>query len=129
MIDLAKEYVMSNRIEPIDVSNHHKAKMFEMCNNIMENNKEHANIFLMGKMIRVPKQGEKEFGYNDFHWFELCTTHLSFHIMNDPLEYLEYCIKYAMLIDKIGMQHPIDYLYEEYYKIRELFKEKYIYQK
>ena len=126
MIDLEKEYVKSNRIAFIEIANHHKSKMFEMCNNIMENNKEHAHIYLQDKTIRVPRQGEKEFGYDDFHWFELCVTHLSFHIMNDPYEYMEYCIKYAMVIDKVGMQHPIDYLYEEYYKIRELFKENFV---
>lgn len=128
MIDIEKEYIKSNKVSAIWLSNHHKSKLFEMCNNIIENKNPNASIYVQDKTIRIPKQGEKEFGYDDFHWFELCTTHLAFHIMEDPLEYLQYCIKYAMISDKIQMQHPVDFLYEEYNTIRELFLNKYNYK-
>ena len=117
--DIYKEYAKHNTILPINIDNNQKYRLFEMCRNIIENDNPHTSIFLRENTIRIPKQG---YGYNDIHWFELCVTHLAFHIMSDPMAYIKYCLDYAMIINKIEMQHPIDYLYVEYNQIRELFK-------
>ncbi len=118
---IERNYVKGNKIVAIDLHNHHKAKLYEMCSSIIENNNPNANVYLLENFIKIPKQTPNAIGYNDIHWFELCTTHLCFHICDNPLEYLKYCIDYSMLVDKGKWKHPIDYIYDEYDKIRDLF--------
>jgi hypothetical protein len=124
MLELEKIYAKKNTILAIEITNKHKAKLFEMSNNIIENVNPNCNIYILDKTIKIPKQGLKEFGYNEFHWFELCTTHLAFHVMSEPLEYLKYCIEYSMNPNKSELEHPIDVLYTEYDKIRDIFMDK-----
>ena len=124
---IVKNYAKSNKIAAIPITSEHKAKLYELCNNIIENINPNATIYVVEDIIKIPRQGLKEFGYTDCHWFEMVTTHLSFHIMSDPLLFLSYCLDYSMMSDKTLTQHPIDYLYEEYDKIRELFLNKYNY--
>lgn len=124
MLELEKKYAKKNTILAIDITNKHKARLFEMSNNIIENVNPNCNVYILDKNIKIPKQGPKEFGYSEIHWFELCTTHLAFHVMSEPLEYLKYCIDYSMNPNKSEIEHPIDVLYTEYDKIRDLFMDK-----
>jgi hypothetical protein len=121
MLELTKIYAKKNTILAIDITNQHKARLYEMSNNIIENVNPNCKIYILDRIIKIPKQGPKEFGYNDFHWFELCTTHLAFHIMGEPLEYLKYSIEYAMNPNRSEIEHPIDVLYKEYEKVKDLF--------
>ena len=124
-MNIIENYVKSNKISGIPIENHHIAKLYEMCNNVIENENTNntiaiekvADIFI----IKIPIEGKAR-SYRTIHWFELCTTHLCFHICSDPLKYLKYTIDYSMLVNKVDTKHPIDYLYEEYNLIRDLFK-------
>jgi len=123
MIDIEKEYAKKHTVTPIWLGNNHKVRLFEMCNNVIENNNPTVNIYIQDYTIRIPKQGN-QFGYDSFHWFEICTTHLAFHIVEDPKKYMEHCVTYAMINNKELMEHPIDYLYREYQVVKELFLNK-----
>jgi hypothetical protein len=130
---IEKKYSESNKIVGIDIDSQHQAKLYEMCNNIIENNNPNATIYVVSSTIKIPKQGKKDFGYNEMHWFELCTTHLAFHIMSEPMEYLKYTLDYSMnkyeSTNPLTLKkHPIDYLYAEYDSIRELFKNEFNYK-
>ena len=117
-----EKYVRGNNIIALDLENDHKYKLYEMCNNIIDNNNPSANIGVYKDTIRIPKQGTSSILYDNIHWFELCTTHLCFHIFSDPLDYIRYTIDYSMSTEKRTLKHPIDYLYEEYLIIKDLFK-------
>ena len=121
--DIERNYAKSNRIMALDLQNHHKAMLYEMCCNIIENENTSARVQFLEDRIRIPKQGLRERGYHDIHWFEICTTHLCFHLCDDPLEFLKYTINYSMSLSKEGVLHPIEYLFEEYIKIKDLFKD------
>lgn len=119
MITNEEAYIKKAEIKPLTLGNLEKGKLYEMAVAIIPNENKWAKVHLLDKSIKIPKQKEKEIGYDEIHWFELCTTHLAFHIMDNPLVFLDYCCKYAL--NPENKIHPIDYLYSEYQLIKELF--------
>ena len=117
-----EKYARGNKIVALHLENEHKYKLYEMCNNIIDNNNPSSEINIFRDIIRIPKQGINSIIYDNIHWFELCTTHLCFHIFSNPLEYIKYTIEYSMSIEKKTLIHPIDYMYEEYLIVKDLFK-------
>lgn len=128
MRNTIEKYVRGNKIVSLGLENNHKYKLYEMCNNIIDNNNPNINISIYKDIIRIPKQGTQEIAYDCIHWFELCTTHLCFHICSDPLDYIKYTIDYSMAPNKEDMKHPIDYLYDDYDVIKDLFKNVFNYK-
>jgi len=118
-----EKYVNGNKIQALTLSNDHRAKLYEMCNNIIDNNNPKCSVQLHKDMINIPVQDTDKREFVHIHWFELCTTHLSFHVCGDPLKFLKYTIDYAMMIDKDKRvaKHPIDVLYNEYTIIKDMF--------
>ena len=117
-----EKYARGNKIVALHLENEHKYKLHEMCNNMIDNNNPSSEINIFRDIIRIPKQGINSIIYDNIHWFELCTTHLCFHIFSNPLEYIKYTIEYSMSIEKKTLIHPIDYMYEEYLIVKDLFK-------
>ena len=122
-MNIIENYVKGNKIQSMGLDNSHKALLYEMCNNIIDNNNPKCSVAIDGEKVNIPVQNSSNREYIHIHWFELCTTHLCFHICADPLEFLQKTINYAMLINKKEAKHPIDVLYEEYLVIRELFRD------
>lgn len=119
MLTNEEVYLTKADVKPMTISNFEKSKLYEMATAIIINNNKWSKVHLFDTSVKIPKQKEKEFGYDTIHWFELCTTHLAYHIMDNPVKYLEYCSQYAM--NPEGKIHPVEYLYTEYQLIKELF--------
>ena len=122
-MNIIEKYVKANKIQSMGLDNSHKTLLYEMCNNIIDNNNPKCSIAIDGDKVNIPVQNSDKREYIHVHWFELCTTHLCFHICGNPLKFLQKTIDYAMLVDKKEGEHPVDMLYEEYSLIRELFKD------
>jgi hypothetical protein len=122
-MNIVEKYAKANKIQSMGIDNLHKAKLYEMCNNIIDNNNSKCTVAVDGEKINIPIQGENRREYTHIHWFELCVTHLCFHVCSDPLTFMQQTIDYAMLVDKKDAKHPVDVLYEEYGKIKEMFKD------
>lgn len=125
-------------MKSIELTKEHKSKLLEMCNKLFPEYKE----------IILTKQKCLNFGFKDhgsyttkiadmsIHWFEFCMTHLSNKIINTYWEchlnqkhyksnlLEEFSDFYLSTIDCntniiLNQQiHPIDYLYEEFKKLK-----------
>lgn len=122
-MNIIEKYVKANKIQSMGLDNSHKANLYEMCNNIIDNNNPKCSISIDGEKINIPVQNCNRREYIQVHWYELCTTHICFHVCSNPLDFLQKAIDYAMLVDKNEGKHPVDILYGEYLLIRELFKD------
>lgn len=124
-MNIVEKYVKSNKIQSLGLENSHKALLYEMCNNIIDNNNPKCSISVDGEKINIPIQNTDKREFVHVHWFELCTTHLCFHLCNDPLDFLQKTIDYSMMDskDREKVKHPVDILYGEYLTIRELFND------
>lgn len=124
-MSIIEKYVKSNKIQSMGLENTHKALLYEMCNNIIDNNNTSCSIALDGEKINIPIQNSNKKEYTQIHWFELCTTHLCFHLCSNPLDFLQKTIDYSMMSneDRKKEKHPVDVLYKEYSQIREIFND------
>jgi hypothetical protein len=120
--EIIEKYVKTNKIAPLDLTNEHIAKLYVMCNNIIDN-KTPFSIYYENDFIYIPIQDSNKKKYTKIHWHEVCTTHLSYHLCGDPLRFLEHCIEYTMVQDKKNYKHPIDILWKEYQQIKQIFKD------
>ena len=111
-------------MKPIELTQEHKSKLLEMCN----------KLFPQYQEIDIEIEDNYE-GTQDYvqlikkckitiyiHWFEFCMTHLQNQILvkaselnkSDDLEY----DFFSKLTDSWYESHPIDYLYEEFKKLK-----------
>jgi hypothetical protein len=117
-------------MKSIELTEEHKTKLLEMCNVLFPEQKPFC--------IGLNQELNKGWGYSrDFifgksdiflddglmiHWFEFCMTHLQNEILrkasklnkSDDLNY----DFFSKLTDSWYESHPIDYLYEEFLKLK-----------
>ena len=101
----------------------HKVKLLEMCNKLFPEYNE----------IVLTKQKTLNFGFKDkgshtvrianmsIHWFEFCWTNLIQKIYkeNTPMERVNNINNFALICyNDFELNHPIDYLYEEFKKLK-----------
>ena len=124
-------------MESIKLTKEHKSKLLEMCTKLFPKNKLDSLQFGTLKFLinyyekKDPNNSKITFGGWDkiieIHWFEFCMTWLSHKIIFNPNNKLSACnhnhaglLESTMSIfygEKHGI-HPIDYLYEEFKKLK-----------
>lgn len=122
-------------MQPIQLTEEHKSKLLEMCkelfpeykNDISKNEAENIQI-LHNNFIRF-YSGYKENNpkLNEIHWFEFCMIYLQNQILvkasqlnkSDDLGY----DFFRKLINSWYTSHPINYLYEQFLKLKKNGKE------
>ena len=117
-------------MKSIQLTEEHKSKLLEMCKELFPemdayivNDTKESNGFILGTW------GQSTDGIT-IHWFEFCMTHLIDalaweNITSDMLADCQYenaRLKYLLELAKDrpdpGQYHPIDYLYEEFKKLK-----------
>lgn len=94
-------------MEPIKLSIEQKEKLLEMCNKLFP--KEGIWIKILDEDIYYSKNGK--FPGFKIHWFEFCYEHL--------LSRLNLSVyRYTRFKQEMGNIHIIDYLYEEFKKLK-----------
>ena len=104
-------------MKPIELTEEHKFKLLEMCNELFPEKKWFK--ILCGN-IYYSKNGN--FPGKSIHWFEFCTkighnifSRKQFYYNSE--EFITF-MKIMCLQDKTKLQHPVDYLYEEFKKLK-----------
>jgi hypothetical protein len=108
-------------MEAINLTDEHKFKLLEMC----------KELFPEYKDLNYWKSYICDGWGHGIHWFEFCMTHLVnklawCNIKTDILadcEYESIRLKYLLELAKDrpspGQYHPVDYLYEEFKKLKQ----------
>jgi hypothetical protein len=104
---------------PIELTQEHKSKLLKMCNKLFS---EYDNILFSPITFNMLMFNGTEKDTVYIHWFEFCMTHLQNQILvkaselnkSDDLEY----DFFSKLTDSWYESHPIDYLYEEFKKLK-----------
>jgi len=118
-------------MQSIELTQEHKDKLLEMCKALFpEYNIFYFRIDSKSSTIH-PKEGYTnnnilrigKFGKLDLsiHWFEFCMTHLSIaisKIKDYPADLIDRNEFSKTIIDNIYNQHPVDYLYSEFKKLK-----------
>lgn len=125
----------------IELTEEHKEKLFEMCKKLFPEYKwENGNFFRKGH-LDIYKWGTEmcpdwPIYSHSIHWFEFCLTHLAEKVINPKGEndstirknFEEFFIhmkSYSWFIQDPGLResfakHPIDYLYEQFKKLKQI---------
>lgn len=104
----------------IELTEDHKSKLLEMCNKLFWNGCINKNDFRENDILLIAI--DKNYKYNHkilkIHWFEFCLTHLCTKLYN--ISHLKDESSIKQLIGHIcqDVKHPIDYLYEEFKKLK-----------
>lgn len=94
-------------MKSIELTKKHKAKLLEMCNKLFKKEIHGLTIQEDNGFLNY-SDTSKTVDYDDrIHWFEFCMTHLAEKIDCDLAHNIIYMKK-----------HPIDYLYEEFKKLK-----------
>lgn len=115
-------------MKALELTKEHKSKLLEMCKVLfpeyttISNNKNPKFLTIswfvkQGYFIHLMDDDLKE--NRMIHWFEFCMTHLAEKMYNRFYS-LEVCedIRNEQLYDCFINNHPIDYLYEEFKKLK-----------
>jgi hypothetical protein len=113
-------------MKAIELTEEHKAKLLEMCNKLFP---KHCKFEFFTEDLRFLNEETDEF-LTFIHWFEFCMTHLVEKLIEVINEYesklsdskrekffIEIFEPYELLMS-IKDKHPIDYLYEEFKKLK-----------
>lgn len=103
----------------IELTQEHKFKLLKMCKELFS---EYVNykwdvihctddIKYNGILFMYKKNGDND----EFHWFEFCTITL-WNELYLKLGHLELKSYYELLLN--NLIHPVDYLYEEFKKLK-----------
>ena len=96
----------------IELTEDHKSKLLEMCNKLFWNGCMNKNDFRENNILLIAI--DKNYKYNHkilkIHWFEFCMTHLSRVLMCKNTKHMQQLF--------MGLKHPVDYLYEEFKKLK-----------
>lgn len=96
-------------MKPFKLTDKHKSKLLEMCEKLfLDKNHTWFKINLDGEILWVNKKA----GIEKIHWYEFCLCHLA-----DKIYPGDYSNK-AKFVVNIWASNPIDYLYEEFKKIK-----------
>lgn len=108
----------------IELTEDHKSKLLEMCKVLFPEVKIHTGMLSDGsqapeKVLDYPVDlewgTEWDLPYisvetEQIHWFEFCMTHLVRELMCKNTKHMQQLF--------MGLKHPIDYLYEEFKKLK-----------
>jgi hypothetical protein len=101
-------------MKPIELTKEHKTKLLEMCKQLFP---ELIAITIEPNGYINAADGEDT--YSDLiHWFEFCITHLTTKLYNISHLKDESSIKQLRGYICQEVDHPIDYLYEEFKKLK-----------
>lgn len=98
----------------IELTEEHKSKLLEMCKELFPEYKDYKwdvvhctdDIKYNGILFMYKKDGNDD----EFHWFEFCMTHLVRELMCKNTKHAQQLF--------MGLKHPIDYLYEQFLKLK-----------
>jgi hypothetical protein len=95
----------------------HKVKLLEMCNKLFP---EYCKFeFFTDELRFLAFENDKYLTF--IHWFEFCWTNLIQQIYkeNTPMERVNNINNFALICyNDFELNHPIDYLYEEFKKVK-----------
>lgn len=104
----------------IELSEKHKNKLLEMFTTLFPENYDDDEDYYIdddnGMITYLLPTGKNEWDMLEIHWFEFCMIHLK-----NKINYPENKINNKKLIDcddLLNAIHPIDYLYQEFLKIK-----------
>lgn len=113
-------------METIKLTKEHKSKLLEICKVLFPEYTEYKwdiihctdCIKYNGILFMYKKDGSND----EFHWFEFCTkigheifSRKQFYYQSE--EFITF-MKIMCLQDKSKLKHPVDYLYEEFKKLK-----------
>ena len=101
-------------MNPIQLTPEHKTKLLEMCNKLFP--KEGIWFKILDGQIYYSKNGK--FPGFSIHWFEFAITHLCTKLFKDLKLYLKIDIMSYRGRLVQNTNHPVDYLYEEFKKLK-----------
>ncbi len=121
-------------MNPIEITEEHKSKLLEMCkslftkyDDIQISNNYHPEITMKLGTLNCPNESVPDLlwlidnendNFEVFHWFEFCVNQLAkkIYTINGRLMcgYDSFLINY-----RANNHHPIDYLYEQFKKIKQ----------
>ena len=94
----------------IELTENHKSKLLEICKILFP---EYVEIdFNKSGLLTLWKEKCPSIQWSEIHWFEFCMTHLCDKIFIHDESLNEFLLTFN--VDK----HPIDYLYEEFKKLK-----------
>lgn len=117
-------------MKPIELTEEHKTKLLEMAKvlfpeyvrisfNIPNHEYDDEGDNVIDFFTEDNKDGQS---WSYIHWFEFCMTYLTkklfFGIPRNSDKYLEFCKDFSMYFLNQKGKHPIDYLYEEFKKMK-----------
>lgn len=102
----------------IELTENHKIKLLEMCKELFP---EYYIIQLYDNKLTFIKAGKEEWLDKSFviHWFEFCMIHLAEKILDNSYGDIETSeLGYFGYGPDLNEDHPIDYLYKKFKKIK-----------
>ena len=111
----------------IELTKDHKSKLLEMCNllfpeykfTLEEDCQLGAYSYSFNNLV-FSKLNEKKHLLNgiEIHWFEFCINELCFKILDTRRDYLGLSQLQKFRLLEYIKNHPVDYLYEEFKKLK-----------
>jgi hypothetical protein len=105
--------IILNNMKPIKLTEEHKSKLLEMCKVLFPKSK-----FKIIGCLLISFEYNKVEGDEEIHWFEFCMTHLTTKLYNISHLKNESSIKQLRGYICQEVDHPIDYLYQEFKKLK-----------
>lgn len=92
----------------IELTKDHKSKLLEMCEKLFP---EYDFTLDKWEQCFVTLGLKSKVAYDShIHWFEFCMTHLARVLMCKNTKHMQQLF--------MGLKHPVDYLYEEFKKLK-----------
>ena len=107
----------------IELTEDHKSKLLEMCKELFP---EYVEIdFNKSGLLTLWKEKCPSIQWSEIHWFEFCMTYLldKLHPDNDKQSKDNWSMDlsdkdYVIFKIIVRKKHPVDYLYEEFKKLK-----------
>jgi hypothetical protein len=112
-------------MKAIEINKKQKDMLLEMCKVLFSeyfywkiSKKQFIKSYIIGNDTEIYKGQTPSL---NIHWFEFCMTYLSIaisKIKNYPADLIDRNEFAKSIIDEMYSQHPVDYLYEEFLKLK-----------
>ena len=100
----------------IELTEEHKSKLLEMCKKLFS---EYVEIdFDESGLLTLWKEKCPSTQWTEIHWFEFCLNELCFKILDVKRDYLGLSQLQKFRLQEYSKNHPVDYLYEEFKKLK-----------
>ena len=97
-------------MKSIKLTEKHKSKLLKMCKKLFS---EYVEIdFDESGLLTLWKEKCPSTQWTEIHWFEFCMTHLAEKVFIQDESLNDYLLTFNV------SKHPIDYLYEEFKKLK-----------